>query len=65
VRTDDGPHEGWDQGWKWRVKYKAALSVADGAGLRVSEVANVKIFDVGSKRMLIRVDQGKGKRIGM
>ena len=44
------------------VKYKAALSVAYGAGLRVSEVANLKVSDIDSKRMLIRVEQGKGKK---
>ena len=44
------------------VKYKAALSVAYGAGLRVCEVANLKVSDIDSKRMLIRVEQGKGKK---
>ena len=42
------------------IKYKAALGVAYGAGLRVSEVAHLKIDDIDSKRMLIRVEQGKG-----
>ena len=41
-------------------KYKAALAVAYGAGLRVSEVANLKVSDIDSKRMLLRVEQGKG-----
>src|SRR5262249_59758962 len=44
------------------VKYKAALGVAYGAGLRVSEVANLKVSDIESKRMLLRVEQGKGKK---
>ena len=44
------------------LKYKAALSVAYGAGLRVSEVVALKISDVDSKRMLIRVEQGKGRK---
>jgi site-specific recombinase XerD len=44
------------------IKYKAALGVAYGAGLRVSEVANLKASDIDSKRMLIRVEQGKGKK---
>lgn len=44
------------------LKYKAALGVAYGAGLRVSEVVALKIDDIDSKRMLIRVDQGKGRR---
>jgi hypothetical protein len=41
------------------VKYKAAFSVAYGAGLRVSEVAALKVSDIDSKRMMLRVDQGK------
>jgi integrase/recombinase XerD len=44
------------------LKYKAALSVAYGAGLRVSEVVSLKISDIDSKRMLIRVEQGKGRK---
>lgn len=43
-------------------KYKAALAVAYGAGLRVSEVANLKVADIDSKRMVLRVEQGKGRR---
>jgi site-specific recombinase XerD len=42
------------------LKYKAALSVAYGAGLRAAEVVSLKISDIDSKRMIIRVDQGKG-----
>lgn len=44
------------------LKYKAALGVAYGAGLRVSEVAHLKIDDVDSARMLLRVEQGKGRK---
>ena len=44
------------------LKYKAALSIAYGAGLRVSEFANLKVVDIDSKRMLIRVEEGKGKK---
>ena len=44
------------------LKYKAALSVAYGAGLRASEVAALKVSDIESKRMLIRVEQGKGRK---
>ena len=43
-------------------KYKAALSAAYGAGLRVSEVVSLKVSDIDSKRMLIRVEQGKGRK---
>lgn len=42
------------------IKYKAALGAAYGAGLRVSEVAYLKVDDIDSQRMLIRVEQGKG-----
>jgi integrase/recombinase XerD len=44
------------------VKYKAAFSVAYGAGLRVSEVAALKVSDIDSARMMLRVDQGKGRK---
>ena len=44
------------------LKYKAALSVAYGTGLRVSEVVALKIGDIDSKRMVIRVEQGKGRK---
>jgi integrase/recombinase XerD len=43
-------------------KYKAALSTAYGAGLRVSEVVNLKVSDVDSRRMMLRIEQGKGRR---
>jgi integrase len=42
------------------VKYKAALSIAYGAGLRVSEIISLKVSDIDSKRMLLRVEHGKG-----
>jgi integrase len=44
------------------IKYKAALSVAYGAGLRVSEVVSLKVSDVESRRMVLRVEQGKGRK---
>jgi len=43
-------------------KYKAALATAYGAGLRVSEIAALKVNDIDSTRMLIRVEQGKGRK---
>src|SRR6266699_3046706 len=39
-------------------KYKAALATAYGAGLRVSEVVALKVGDVDSERMLLRVERG-------
>src|ERR1700688_4188900 len=44
------------------IKYKAILGTAYGAGLRVSEVASLKVDDIDSTRMLIRVEQGKGRK---
>jgi integrase/recombinase XerD len=43
-------------------KYKAALSVAYGAGLRASEIISLKVSDIDSTRMVIRVEQGKGRK---
>jgi integrase/recombinase XerD len=42
------------------LKYQAALSVAYGAGLRASEVIALKIGDIDSQRMVLRVERGKG-----
>jgi integrase/recombinase XerD len=44
------------------LKHRTALSVAYGAGLRVSEVVALKVGDVDSQRMLLRIE--KGKRTG-
>src|SRR5271169_402043 len=38
------------------------LSVAYGAGLRVSEVVSLKVSDIDSKRMMLRVERGKGDK---
>ena len=44
------------------LKHLAVLSVAYGAGLRVAEVAALKVGDIDSARMLLRVELGKGGR---
>ena len=44
------------------LKSQTALSVAYGTGLRVSEVISLKVTDVDSKRMTLRVEQGKGRK---
>jgi site-specific recombinase XerD len=44
------------------LKYKAALSLAYGAGLRGSEVVMLRVGDIDSQRMLIRVEMGKGRK---
>src|ERR1700726_4107951 len=44
------------------LKHRTALSVAYGAGLRVSEVISLKVGDVDSQRMLLRIEKGKGQK---
>lgn len=44
------------------LKHQAAMSVAYGAGLRVSEVASLKVGDIDGERMTLRVEQGKGRK---
>jgi site-specific recombinase XerD len=44
------------------VKHKTILMLIYSAGLRVSEVVNLKIEDIDGKRMLIHIHQGKGKK---
>jgi integrase/recombinase XerD len=44
------------------LKHRTALSVAYGAGLRVSEVVALKVGDIDSTRMLLRVEQAKGQK---
>ena len=44
------------------LKYRAALSLAYGAGLRASEVVSLKVSDIDSTREVIRVEQGKGRK---
>jgi site-specific recombinase XerD len=43
-------------------KHRTILMTAYAAGLRVSEVTRLKITDIDSQRMMIRVDQGKGHK---
>ena len=44
------------------LKYRAALMTCYGAGLRVSEAVALKVADIDSQRMLLRVEQGKGQK---
>ena len=44
------------------IKHQTALSVAYGAGLRVSEVVALKVTDIDSQRMTLRVQEGKGDK---
>src|SRR5215468_9778973 len=43
------------------IKHKAVLSLAYATGLRASEVVSLKLTDIDSERMVIRVEQGKWK----
>ncbi len=44
------------------IKHKAIISLIYSCGLRISECINLKIADIDSKRMLIKIVQGKGKK---
>ena len=43
-------------------KHRAILMTAYAAGLRISEVTHLKVTDIDSQRMMLRVDQGKGRK---
>ena len=44
------------------LKHQTALSVPYGTGLRASEVVALKVTDIDSQRMTLRVEQGKGRK---
>ncbi len=44
------------------LKHQTALSVAYGAGLRAGEVVALKVGDIDSERMTLRIEQGKGSK---
>ena len=44
------------------IKHKAILMIIYSSGLRISEAAKLKITDIDSKRMMVRVQQGKGSK---
>lgn len=43
-------------------KHRLMLKLAYGMGLRVSELVSLKISDIDSTAMLVRIEQGKGKK---
>jgi integrase/recombinase XerD len=43
-------------------KHRAILTTCYAAGLRISEACGLKVSDVDSPRMMLRVEQGKGQR---
>lgn len=44
------------------IKHKAMLMVTYSAGLRLSDTVGLKVSDIDSDRMTIRVEEGKGKK---
>jgi len=44
------------------LKHRTVLTACYAAGLRISEATSLKVADIDSQRMVIRVDQGKGRR---
>jgi site-specific recombinase XerD len=43
-------------------KYRLLLSLTYGCGLRASEVVSLKVSDIDSAQMVIRIEQGKGRK---
>jgi len=44
------------------TKHRTILTICYAAGLRISEAVRLKVTDVDSERMVIRVEQGKGQK---
>jgi len=44
------------------LKHRTILMTAYAAGLRISEAIHLKVTDIDSQRMMLRVDQGKGRK---
>ena len=44
------------------IKHRAILMTAYAGGLRVSEVVNLRVGDIDSQRMTLRIEQGKGRK---
>ena len=44
------------------LKHQTALALVYATGLRVNEVVNLKVSDIDSQRMTLRVEQGKGQK---
>jgi integrase/recombinase XerD len=44
------------------IKHKTILTLTYSVGLRVSEIVNLKVLDIDSKRMLIHIKNAKGKK---
>ena len=44
------------------LKHKTAISIIYSCGLRISECINIKISDIDSNRMMIKIREAKGKK---
>jgi site-specific recombinase XerD len=44
------------------LKYRAALMICYGSGLRISETVRLRVDDIDSRRMMLRVREGKGRK---
>ena len=44
------------------IKHRTILTVCYAAGLRISEAVHLKVADIDSERMVIRVEHGKGQK---
>jgi integrase/recombinase XerD len=44
------------------LKYRTVLMLCYGAGLRIMEAVSLQVSDIDSQRMLLRVEQGKGRK---
>jgi len=44
------------------LKHRMLVMITYATGMRVSEVVNLRVCDIDSKRMMIRIEQGKGKK---
>src|SRR5467141_1132073 len=44
------------------IKHRTILTICYAAGLRISEAIGLKVADIDSKRMVIRVEHGKGQK---
>jgi site-specific recombinase XerD len=44
------------------LKHRTILTICYAAGLRISEAIRLKVADIDSKRMVIRIEQGKGRK---
>jgi len=44
------------------IKHKTILTLTFSVGLRVSEIINLKIEDIDSKRMIIHIKNAKGRK---